>query len=281
MNAYAPLIGSVEPPGLHVMSFNLRRRIDLLAWSRRERWASRRLLVQAMLRAEQPTVMGMQEVLPDQARTVAAALGPHYRFVGHGREKNRGGEGSPIFFDVRRLELLHAAQTALSDSPHVSGSRSWGNPMPRVLVSAVFRDRETDRRFAMLNTHLDAFSARARVKSAGEIRRRAAELRHGEGLPVVLTGDLNAKAGSPVLRELLAGDLRDAWATADVRLTPEWQTYARYRRPSRVGGRIDWIVVTPGIRVRSIGVNARPIDGSWPSDHLPVQAVVEWDEEAR
>lgn len=281
MNDYAPLIGPVEPPALHVMSFNLRRRIDLLAWSRRERWANRRMLVRTMLGAEQPTVLGMQEVLPDQARAVAAALGPHYRRVGHGREKNGGGEGSPIFFDARRLELLHAAQTALSDTPHVPGSRSWGNPMPRVLVSAVFRDRETDRRFAVLNTHLDAFSARARVKSAAEIRRRAAELRDGDGLPVLLTGDLNAKAGSPVLRELLAGDLRDAWRTADVRLTPEWQTYTRYRPPSRVGGRLDWIVVTPGIRVRSIGVNAQSIDGSWPSDHLPVQVVMEWDEGAR
>lgn len=280
MNAYRPLIGPVVPPELHVMTFNLRRRIDLLAWSPRERWANRRRLVRTMLRAEQPTVVGMQEVLPDQARAVAEALGPHYRRVGYGRERNGGGEGSPIFFDARRLELLHAAQTALSDTPHVPGSRSWGALMPRVLVSTVFRDHETGRRFAVLNTHLDAFSGRARVESAAVIRRRAAELRD-EGLPVVLTGDLNAKPGSTTLRTLLAGDLVDAWQTADTRLTPEWRTYTRYRPPSSTGGRLDWIIVSPGTRVRSIGVNAQPVDGSWPSDHLPVQVVMEWDEEAR
>nr|WP_220433334.1 endonuclease/exonuclease/phosphatase family protein [Kocuria coralli] len=87
-------------------------------------------------------------------------------------------------------------------------------------------------------------------------------------------GDLNAGPGSRPLRELFArGHLLDAWHAADTRLTTEYGTYARYRSP-RPGKRIDWIAVSPDVRVERIGINPASIDGGWPSDHLLVQAAV-------
>ncbi len=264
------VIGPVAAPDLHVMTFNVRRRITGTARSR-DRWSARRPLLRRLLRREQPGLLGVQEAMPDQAAAIVDALGEEYAFVGRGRERGGRGEGCPVFFDGERLELLAWEQVALSDEPSQAGSRSWGNPLPRLYVEAVFRDRATGTEFVAINTHLDPFSAKSRVRAAAALRRRIAESER----PCVLTGDLNARPGSPAVRELLAEDrLQDAWTVARTRLTPEWGTNPGYRPPRIGASRIDWIAVTPGIDVECAAIDARPIDGAWPSDHLPVQAVI-------
>lgn len=266
-----PLIGPAEPPDLHIMSFNIRRRFSGPFVRPADRWRARRPRLAALLAAERPTLLGVQEAMPEQAAAVREALGPRYRRVGHGREANGRGEGCPLFFDGERLELLDWRQRALSDRPDVPGSRSWGSVVPRVLVTGTFRDRMTDARFLMINTHLDVFSARARKAGARNIR----ELVEDQHLPAIVTGDLNARPGSPPLLELLGGDdLVDAWDVAMERVTPEWDTYSGYRRPHVRRGRIDWIAVSPRVHVMRTAIDARRVEGGWPSDHLPVHAVV-------
>jgi endonuclease/exonuclease/phosphatase family metal-dependent hydrolase len=271
-----PLIGAVDPPGLHVMTFNIRRRMDGLAWRRADRWRHRVPAVRALLASEQPTLLGVQEAMPDQADDVLAALGRRYRFVGHGRGARRTGEGCPLYFDTERLELLEWEQTALSDHPHRAGSRSWGNLIPRVAVTARFRDRSTDSTFVALNTHLDPFSPHSRLRAVDTLRALVG------GGPAILTGDLNAGEASRTLRELLSdGSLTDAWAMAARRVGASVGTFPNYRPPRAGAHRIDWIIVTRDVGVECAGINARRFDGSWPSDHLPVQAVVRVDDESR
>jgi endonuclease/exonuclease/phosphatase family metal-dependent hydrolase len=265
-----PLIGSVEPPELHVMTFNVRRRMSR-SLRAVDKWSDRRSAVKELIATERPTLLGSQETRPDQAELIRDALGPDTRFVGYGRGGSAGDESNPLYYDSGRLELLEWRQSALSNRPDVHGSVSWGNLVPRALVIAVFRDRATSAEFIAVNTHLDHLSRRSRLQSAHQIRRETG----GHGLPAIVMGDLNAAARSRAVRELLAENtLTDAWAAASDRVSPEWGTFADYRDP-RVGGRrIDWILVTPTVRVVRAGINARRIDGRWPSDHLPVQAVV-------
>lgn len=252
---------------LRVMTLNVRRRLPF-SLRAADRWSARRHRVRALLRSERPTILATQEVLPDQARWVQRSLGEQYTFIGRGRDARGAGEGCPVFFDTERLELLEWEQLALSRTPEVAGSRSWGTVFPRVLVYARVRDRRTGAEFRVVNTHLDPFSARARVRSVELIRARALT----GATPVILTGDFNAGPGSRTLDALLTGGaLQDAWVHARRRSTPELATYANYRRP-RPGARIDWIVTGPQVSVEEIGIVARPIDGGWPSDHLPVQA---------
>lgn len=266
----APLIGPTDAPELHVMTFNVRRRIDGRLVRASDRWSIRRPRLESLLRAERPSVLGAQEVLPDQATAMRDALGATYRFVGHGRQAGSRGEACPLFYDSRRLELREWSQTALSDRPEVPGSISWGNVIPRVAVQASLRDRRTGIDFLVVNTHLDVFSARSRLRAAEEIRHSIA----AQPLPSVLLGDLNAGPTAPPWEALTsANTLVDAWATADTRLSPEWATYGGYRAP-RPGKRIDAILVSPGVRVARIAINAARYGGGWPSDHFPVQAVL-------
>lgn len=266
----APILGPAAAPALHVMTFNIRRRVEP-ALLRADRWSRRRPLLERLLATERPTLLGVQEARPDQADVVRAALGPAYRVIGRGHGREWRGEGCPILFDSERLELRSWQQTALSDHPDEPGSMTWGNRVPRILVLASFRDRATSADFTMLNTHLDHLSGRSRLRSIAEIRGRLGAL----ASPVVLTGDFNAGVGSPEYRGLFGGGrLSDAWVAASCRVTPEWGTLAHYRGPREYGRRIDWIGVTPGVEVDAVGINADPVDGGWPSDHLPVQASV-------
>lgn len=262
------LIGPVEAPDVHVMTFNIRRRIVHLTGRSPDAWSRRKWVLRRLLRAESPTVLSVQEALPDQAEWVLASLGSSFRTVGRGRKVNGNGEGTPIFYDTRRLQLTDWSQQALSDTPHEPGSRSWGNLVPRIVVSASFADRETGARFSVLNTHLDPLSRKSRLHSARMLRQLVA----GQSDPVVLTGDANTGIGSRPYRELVDGGLlRDVWSAAERRLTENWGTFSNYRRPRR-GRRIDWILVSSGIAVRAAGINAARFDGAAASDHEPVHA---------
>ncbi|MBB1031034.1 endonuclease/exonuclease/phosphatase family protein [Dietzia sp. SLG310A2-38A2] len=240
-----------------------------------DRWSRRAPAVRALLAAERPTVLGAQEVLREQATVMLDALGPGYDVVGRGRGADGGGEASPIFYDSGRLELLEWNQIALSDQPTRAGSVSWGNLVPRVLVSAMFRDRGTSRNFLVINTHLDPFSARSRLRSARVI----GDLVSAAGSPTVVTGDLNTGPAGAAVRELVRdGTLVDSWHGARTRASEEWGTYAGYRAPRRQGSRIDWILASSAFRVTHAAVNPLRPGGVWASDHLPVHAVVGLDE---
>lgn len=272
----APLLGPVDAPDLSVMSLNVRRAMEGPLRPRRDRWSTRAPAVSALLASERPTLVGLQEALPRVLPVVHDALGTDYRRVGQGRGAQGAGEGTPLVYDSARLELQESGQRALSPRPDRPGSVGWGNLIPRILVWAEFIDRASGVRFLAVNTHLDHLSARSRRRSADSIR----DLVRERALPAVVMGDLNAGEGSGTVRALLGGDvLVDAWQIAERRATPLWGTYPGYRRPRRGGRRIDWITVTPDVRVRAMGLNARTFEGRRPSDHLAVQSILRLGEE--
>lgn len=267
----SPLIAPGQAPALHLMSFNVRRRMPPVGPRSADRWEQRAPALAALLTAEHPHLLGTQEVMPDQDRFIRAALGGDFRRIGRGRDANGQGEGCPIYWDNTRLELTGWAQEALSDTPAVAGSRSWGNFTPRILVHAEFRDRVTGLGFLAVNTHFDHISRRSRVTSARAIRMLVAR----QKLPAVVTGDLNSGEGTAPLAELFSGGtLVDAWGAARTRLSAEWGTFPNYHEPRRDRKRIDWIGVSPSIHVDQVGINTARPGGVWASDHLPVQALV-------
>lgn len=269
-----PVLGRVGAPGIHVMSWNIRRPVPAALTRAADRWTARAPRVRALLSAEQPTVLCAQEVVAEQITDVRDGLGRRFDHLGRGRGSNGGGEACPIFYDTTRLDLLGWDQSALSDTPGRPGSMSWGNLFPRVLVSAHFRDRDTGHELLVVNTHLDPLSRRSRVRSARAVR----DLVAARDVPAVVAGDLNAGPSDAAVRTLLAeGALVDSWGAAENRRTDPWGTYAAYREPRRDGTRIDWILATSRVRVTDAAINPLRYGGGWPSDHLPVQAVVRPD----
>lgn len=268
----APIFGEAHAPDLHVMTYNIRRRMRQNAPGSPDLWSRRQPLIRRLLSRERPTVLGTQEALPEQALFISAVLGPHYRRIGYGRNADGTGEGCPIFYDSRRLHLESWRQLALSETPDVAGSRSWGNMIPRVAVVARFIDVKTGEPLRVINTHFDHISRRARLHSAQQL----AALATSSDEPVIVMGDTNTDIGTTPF-EAIAGDagpLVDAWTAADMRLTPPWGTFSNYRAPKTGTKRIDWILVSPGIHVREAAINASRFDGAAASDHEPVQVLV-------
>lgn len=261
------MIGYVAPPELHVMTYNLRRPFPRLRASHPDRWANRHEAARRLLSLERPSLLAVQEVLPAQIDVVHEALGEGYERLGYGRSASGGGERVLLFVDTARLTIQSWEQLALSATPHVPGSRSWGEAYPRTAVIASLRDRVGGAEFLAIGTHLDPFSARSRLNAA----RMLAQLARG-GRAIVL-GDANANAGSAPHRELTAV-LDDTWDAAEERVSEPWGTWANYRAPRAGGRRIDWILADPSIAVRRVGINAARFDGRAGSDHLAVQAVL-------
>jgi endonuclease/exonuclease/phosphatase family metal-dependent hydrolase len=138
-----------------------------------------------------------------------------------------------------------------------------------------FLDQRTDEQFYVVNTHLEAFDATARANSADLILERMQ--RFDPNLPVVMTGDFNESAvvGGTVYDKLVTnGPLVDTWEKAGER-SELYATFHGYRPLVPNGVRIDWILTTPEVETRVAAINTYSKDGQFPSDHLPVQAVVE------
>lgn len=253
------------------MSFNLRFADDTPPHS----WPERRPVVAGLLERERPHVLGTQEGLPRQLRDIAEDLPPSYAGIGQGREGGGRGEAMQVFYDRDRVRALEHGHYWLSDTPDVAGSRTWGGCCPRMVTWVRFEDRCTGGQLHVLNTHLEAFDAAAREKSAALIKQRMAEQLDPD-LPVVLTGDFNEPAGaaSPVHDALVTtGPFVDTWDTAAAR-SDLFATFHGYEPLTPDGDRIDWILATPDVAASYAAVSTFEVGGQFPSDHLPVRAAL-------
>ncbi|MDF1503290.1 endonuclease/exonuclease/phosphatase family protein [Roseisolibacter sp. H3M3-2] len=267
--------GGADAPPLRVMTFNIR--LDLAsdgpnAWPNRKDW------VPALIRFHGADAVGVQEALHRQLLDLDARL-PGWARVGVGRADGReGGEYSAILYRADRLEALASGTFWLSPTPEAPGSKGWDAAIERVATWARFRDRRTGCEHLHLNTHFDHVGETARQESARLIRRRLDSL--ARGLPVVVTGDLNSNPRSVgyriFTRDTVAGTrgpLLDAFAVSrDPHYGPTstWQAF-RALEPEQ---RIDYVLVSPDVAVRSHGILPDSWDGRFPSDHLPVLAAL-------
>lgn len=256
------------------------RRLDLMTFNLRfagttepNSWSVRRPVMRRLLRQEAPTLIGTQEGLYQQLLDIHADLGPHYDWIGTGREGGSHDESTAVFYDVRRLAPVEHDTLWLSDTPRVIGSNTWGGALPRIVTWVRFRDRSAGgREFYVLNTHFDHVGQYARERSAQFLGQRIAEF--DRSLPVVVTGDFNAAAhDNQAYDTLLATGLVDTWDAAAER-GRQYATFHGYKPLTPDGERIDWILVTPGSTVHRAAVNTFAWKGQFPSDHLPVQATV-------
>src|ERR1041385_5194263 len=97
----------ISQSGLRVMSFNIRYSA---AKDGPDAWEKRKGFLLETVKAFAPDLLGMQEVLEDQAEFMQAGL-TDCGFVGTGRDDGKKkGEYSPILYNKDRFELLASGQ---------------------------------------------------------------------------------------------------------------------------------------------------------------------------
>jgi endonuclease/exonuclease/phosphatase family metal-dependent hydrolase len=265
VNAQAPSAENASPSALTVMTYNLK----FASPNPPNAWPARRPLMREVIRQIVPDVIGTQEGLYEQLNDIAADL-PEYNWIGLGREGGSRGEFMAVFYRKSRFEALAFDHFWLSDTPEVIGSKTWGTKWPRMVTWVKFLDRQTQQEFFLWNTHFDNDSQAAREKSAKLVRERIATL--DTRLPLILTGDFNAAAGTNQAYKILTSDglFADTWVTAKARKGEGLSTSNGFKAIRRNGVRIDWILTRGAFTVDSAEIVTFSRNGQFPSDHCPV-----------
>ncbi len=267
------VVGAVAQEPLHVMSFNIRLNTtsdSLNAWPyRKDKVAQQVLFYQTHL-------LGVQEALHLQMQDLQQRL-PGYKYVGVGRDDGKEkGEYSAIFYDTSRLQALQSGTFWLSETPEVPGSKSWDAAITRVASWARFRDKKGGKEFFAMNTHFDHMGKVARAESARLLLQRMHQM--AGTLPVVLTGDFNAKPSEEPIKILT-----DSTALLQVQDTKALSQMPHYGPDGTFNGwgpketdnePIDFIFIRNGFEVLRHATLSQSWNGRFSSDHFPVFAVL-------
>lgn len=259
---------------LNIMTFNIRydNPDDSL-----NNWQYRKERVANSILFYDVDILGTQEVLHNQLEDLKQSL-PNYESVGVGREDGKEkGEYSALFYKKNRFSVLESGYFWLSETPEVAGSKGWDGACERIASWAKLKDEKSGKEVLTLNTHLDHVGVVARREGVNLILNKLAEL--GNGLPIILMGDFNARADSDVINQIInksnENHLLDSRTISPVVYGPSWSFHAFGKIPYEKRSLIDYIFVSKDIEVKTYGVLAETENDEFLSDHTPVFISVE------
>lgn len=252
---------------LKIMTFNLRVKAECDGINILD---NRKGRIINTVKSESPDLIGFQEVADDTRAFLRDNL-EEYCHVGCGRYPGCKGEGAPLAFKKDKFEMVSSETFWLSTTPNVPGSKYSGSDQsdcPRV-ATAVKLCTENGRMFLFINTHTDHMGKVARAMASAQILEYVAK----QGLPFILTGDLNAEPDSVEIKMLTASPyIKAVDATAYV--GPTFHAFGQ--RPPEEQTKIDYVITDLPCRAESsYAVEDVPVDGIYISDHRPVVAFVE------
>lgn len=193
---------------------------------------------------------------------------PAYSWIGEGRKGGHEDEHCAIFYRKDMLEPIESGHFGLSEFPERLGYVSWASSCPRMCTWV--RMRRTDGHdLYVFNTHLDHVSEEARTNGIRLIIDRLQELTRSFKIPAFLAGDFNCEPDSEVISILNRAGLLNAFSEHSGKSAETGRTYHGYHG-GEAGEPIDYIFVTPDIRVASVNIDRRLYNGRYPSDHYPV-----------
>jgi endonuclease/exonuclease/phosphatase family metal-dependent hydrolase len=255
---------------IRVITFNIRVAIDEGVNS----WDNRKELVASIIETYQADIVGLQEALKTQLEDLTKLL-PDFAWVGVGRDDGaEEGEYAAIFYNKKRFEVLENSTFWLSDTPD-KPSIGWDAALKRVVTWAKLRDKITGKIFYHFNTHFDYKGVMARLESANLLNDRVAEI--AGKTPAIVTGDFNFKSdfgGYEILTGGRKNYLFDTQKIAKVDNSGSNITYNRFGQFLEEGNKIDYIFIKNNIEVDKHKIIMDTFNGGYPSDHMPVLAVL-------
>ena len=261
-------------------------------------WDNRKAALCDFLKEVDPDVIGFQEVDPPQMTDLKALL-TDYEIFGKHRESDNTRRGTPVAYKKSRFTLLDSGTFWLSTTPDVPGSKGLGDGYtgsePETCTWATLQDKTTHGVFCFFSTHLDhkqdELRRRQMVIAVARVMEYAAR-----GAPIVLVGDMNSYETAPAIASVAYPCLNDACLVSQTTPLGPWRTFnswtyktdeilcqealANYSAAERTanraifGGRIDYILITPGIAVKTFATRNDPQPGKeqYPSDHYAIVA---------
>ena len=257
---------------LNVMSFNIRYDNPE---DGENNWQYRKDIAADIVKLNDIDLLGAQEVLENQLKDLEDRL-QDYASVGVGREDGvHKGEHSSLFYKKDRFDKLDSGNFWLSETPDTV-SVGWDAALERIASWVKLRDKSSGVEFLFMNVHLDHVGREARLNSIKLLLDNAQQF--GENLPVILTGDFNARPSSEVIQSVVGIDienrLNDSREIAEVVEGAEGTFHDFKEDADFPEGRIDYIFVNDKIAVNKYKSLDKKLNGIFLSDHVPVVAEI-------
>ena len=224
-------------------------------------------LVPAEVNEVQPDSFGVQEATSVWRKALKILL-PAYACVGEDRDGDGNGESCNIYYLRARYRLLDSGTFWLSETPD-EPSRGWDAACNRVCTWAVLKNRLTGETYVHVNSHFDHVG-RVAVAEAGKLVNDFIET-HFEGLPVVLTADLNAGIGSAAYNAMTATLVNTSMVAED---SVRFGTFHACSPETHQDYEIDFVLCSPDLTVKTYRAVTAGIEGRFVSDHFPIYADV-------
>jgi endonuclease/exonuclease/phosphatase family metal-dependent hydrolase len=245
-------------------------------------WSKRKKLCTDVIRKQQPDIICMQEVLRVQNDDLKLAFPNYFSFGFEGPEMDKFKEGyhgiakNPIFFSLKRYELLAAGGYWLSETPLVAGSVSWDTARARNANWVKLKDKKTGKELRVVNVHLDHKSQPAREKQIEIVLNDADQ--YLVDLPQIFTGDFNVSSANEVYKMVIAKGWSDTFkanpSNVEAATVHEFLGDKDPKKAERK--KIDFIFTKGGnFKVLDSKVIKDNDNGFYPSDHYFVSATIE------
>ena len=232
-------------------------------------WPNRKNKIIQMVTKYKFDVFGVQEVRTDQA-TDLAAMFPDYTYFGIGRNDGVAGEQAGLMYRKDRFTELDRGHFWLSPTPNIP-SIGWDASVNRVAVWVKLKDKNTNKEFFFLSTHLDHLGKIARYESAKLLIERVKKLAGDK--PLFCVADYNAKPEENSIQEMKKAFL-DPYDISQTKPTGPAGTLNLFDTKTPISMRIDYMFVNDKVTVKSYATLDDIIDGNYPSDHCPIMMEV-------
>jgi endonuclease/exonuclease/phosphatase family metal-dependent hydrolase len=236
-------------------------------------WNLRKKPLAQLILKHEFDIIGTQEGDGKQLEDLKALL-PAFDIVAH----PYGGKGdlhnAAILYKRDLFELVDSGVFWLSETPDVP-SIGWDASDRRVSNWAKFRDKRSGKEFFFFNVHFYWRKHIAKEKSGPLMVRKIKEI--AGNAPVIVTGDFNSRPETSQIAAMkeIVNDAYDV--SVSERQGVEGTGFPGGVFQGEPGGRIDYVFVSPGIRVLDYKVvSDRYNDDRYPSDHLPVTSLIEF-----
>lgn len=247
-----------------VMSFNLRCKND-----GEQTITNRSKVAVEVIKQYAPDSFGVQECTPRWKRILAYNLDGKYACVGAARDYyGPFTEYSSIYYLKDKYDVIDSGTFWLSETPEKRWTKSFDSACFRVASWALLEDKETGVRYTHINTHLDHVLDTTREAQMTVLIDCVNKVANGS--PIVMTGDFNAYED-----ELVYSVARESFNDCKVvaENTEHGRTFTSYGKKEEDGtGAIDYIFISPEVKVDTYKIIRNTVQGIYPSDHYPIVA---------
>lgn len=236
-------------------------------------WKDRMPYVAALIRYHDFDVVGTQEGRPNQLQDLIKAL-PQYARYGKGRDDGSDkGEHSAIFYKKDKFQLLASGDFWLSETPDKPGLGWDATCCNRICSWVYLQDKKTKKKFYFFNVHFDHQGKIARRESSHLMLKKIKGIAKGE--PVILTGDFNSEREEEPYKILSTSDIiHDSYKDAQHPYENN-TSFNGFKKEFTGNGVIDHVFITKHWKVHKWGILTDTYFGKFPSDHFPVEVVLE------